>query len=491
MIDIVLKRFLPILFVIAIIISFVPNSNIADATGLTNLAENQSRSGFPSASASYTCNCDNVWNAVDGIYSYDRWTSYPSFTETVSFTINFGSVIAFNQVKLYIYNDTGGVKTPASYKIQYWDGFNWIDTYNQVKAPETPYAEKYSNTTLPDNILNTVLFDTVSASELRVVFTNQSGASSGLVEIEVFLQPTLDESAALEVETLIDQLPLQADVLLSDRTEINAARNAYDTLTPSQKNLVSNLSVLTDVEVIIGILEEAQAANELIASAVETLINQLPLPAEVVLSDRTLIEETRNSYDSLTEFQQNYVNNLDVLIIAEAALANLEATLTDVAIRIVSSNEAGDVIKLKVIPALDLTYSLHTEDYQINVNGEQFVAAEVDYDLADTTGQTIKLTFSSPVLLNEASGALSLQSGAFRTYNNELNRAMNAVPIITFSFLDLSNDNQIGIDDIVLMIGNPELQIDVNTDGYYNSEDVRSLLGLIGRISFNIKANNP
>jgi hypothetical protein len=60
---------------------------------------------------------------------------------------------------------------------------------------------------------------------------------------------------------------------------------------------------------------------------------------------------------------------------------------------------------------------------------------------------------------------LSLQSGALKTSNNELNNAIHSIPVITFKNLDLSLDNLIGVDDIVQMIGNPASQIDVNQDG--------------------------
>ncbi|MDB5055852.1 MAG: type protein [Bacilli bacterium] len=83
------------------------------------------------------------------------------------------------------------------------------------------------------------------------------------------------------------------------------------------------------------------------------------------------------------------------------------------------------------------------------------------------------------MLLNENLVTLSLQSGALKTSNNELNNAIHSIRVITFKNLDLSLDNLIGVDDVVKMIGNPASQIDVNQDRIFNQEDISILLDQI------------
>jgi hypothetical protein len=392
------KSVMPALLTVAIILSMFSTSSRAHAQSGPNLALNPSGTGFPEVTASYTCGCDSVWSVVNGTFYYkddeprDRWTDYGG-SATDSLDIDFGSAKSFNQVKLYIFNDGGGVQPPASYSIQFWNGMDWVDTTNQTKTPTTPTATVNTLAT-PENTLNTVDFDTVTSQKLRVLFTN-NGSYSGLVELEVFLQLTADESAASEMMTEIEQLPIQASVALSDKSAVAAARSFYDNLTASQKSLVTNLSKLTA---------------------------------------------------------------------AEAAIAALEAALIpgvkDITVLSAFSNISGNTITLKLSSVLDITYRMH-------------------YDSADSSNRTIKLLLSTPALLNSTNVTLSLQSGALKTSNNELNTAIHSIPVITSKNLDLSLDHLIGVEDVVLMIGNPASQIDVNQDGIFNREDIFIILGQI------------
>lgn len=147
-----------------------------------NLALNTSGSGYPAPSASYTFSMDNVWQAIDGIISYtdsnprNRWTCYSSGNSTDWLAVDFGTNKSINQVRLYIYDDGGGVKAPAGYNVQYWTGSAWADTAAQSKAPSTPAG----------STVNTDTFTLVSTQKVRVVFTHQSGSYSGVTEMEVY-----------------------------------------------------------------------------------------------------------------------------------------------------------------------------------------------------------------------------------------------------------------------------------------------------------------
>jgi hypothetical protein len=380
-------------------------SNRAHAISNPNLALNPDQTGFPVVTASYTCGCDNVWSTVNGIYSYnesprDRWTNYGSPNTTDWLVIDFGSAQTFNQVKLHIFDDGGGVRPPASYMIQYWNGDNWVEVTNKVNTPEIPEAA-----------LNSIIFDTVTSPKLQVVIVNQGGAYSGLVELEVMMNEALaDANAASEVMMVIEQLPLQAVVTLSDKPTIVAARSAYDNLTATQQSMVTNLSKLTE---------------------------------------------------------------------AEVAIEALEVSFADIAVVSAFGHAAGNTITVKLSDALDLTYGMQAGHFQIIANGLQAAVSDAVYDPTDSSGRTIKLTLSSPVLLTETSVALSIQSGALKTSNNHLNNAVHSIPVITYKRLDLTLDNRIGVDDVVQIIRNSDLHIDLNQDGIFDREDIRGLLGQI------------
>ncbi|HVO43155.1 MAG TPA: discoidin domain-containing protein, partial [Aggregatilineales bacterium] len=145
----------------------------------TNLALNTKGSGYPEPSASFTYGADSVWQAVDGVFAYtidqprNRWTSFSSGNLSDWFAVDFGTAQSIDTIEIYPYDDDGGVQTPTSYDVQYWDGTNWIDAPNQIKtAPPAPI--------LADR------FNAVTTQKVRVLFTQQPGTFSGLTEIEVY-----------------------------------------------------------------------------------------------------------------------------------------------------------------------------------------------------------------------------------------------------------------------------------------------------------------
>lgn len=352
--------------------------------------------------ASYTCGCDSAWSVVNGIYSYtdsprDRWTNYGSPNSVDWIAVDFGSVQSFNQIKLYIFDDGGGVKPPSGYQIRYWNGEGWADVSNQTKTPSNPAA-----------FLNTVDFDTVASQKIQIAFTNRNDAYSGLVELEVFKQPSsADSSAAAAVMTLIEQLPAPSAVTLSDQSAIAAAQTAYQNLTVTQKSLVANLSKLSA---------------------------------------------------------------------AEAALGALQPSYTDVVVQSAFGNAVGNAITLRLSSVVDATYVMQATYFQLAVNGTQASVTSAVYDWSDSGRQTIKLSFPSPVLLNETSAALSIQSGAFKTGSGTFNNTILPIPVITFKKLDLTLDHRIGVDDAVRIIVNPAMHIDVNRDGVFDRTDIKSIL---------------
>ncbi|HUG89737.1 MAG TPA: discoidin domain-containing protein [Planctomycetaceae bacterium] len=145
-----------------------------------NLAANAAGEGYPKASASWTSRYDRVEMANDGRIHFqpsphNRWTSYESPNETDWLEIDFGEPQTVGRVDLYLYDDRGGVQAPRAYTIQFFDGSGWRDAARQQKQPAAPAGGR----------VNTVTFDPVEARKLRVVFTHDGRAGSGLTEIEI------------------------------------------------------------------------------------------------------------------------------------------------------------------------------------------------------------------------------------------------------------------------------------------------------------------
>ena len=147
-----------------------------------NLALNQKGEGFPKATASFSDQFGGIPSgANDGRINFlptpmNRWTSYGSPHDTDWLEVDFGGEKEIGRVELYVYDDRGGVQPPKNYSVQFWKSGEWHDAERQVKTPEMPAG----------GVDNTVTFDRVKTAKVRVVFTHQGKARSGVTEMEAW-----------------------------------------------------------------------------------------------------------------------------------------------------------------------------------------------------------------------------------------------------------------------------------------------------------------
>ena len=135
---------------------------------------------FPIASASFTSPYDDAQRAIDGENCYlvvpnTRWTSYTSPNPQDWWSVDFGQLRQVSDVRIYFYNDNGGVKTPVSYQLQYLTSTGvWLDVPKQVRDPAAPAG----------NDLNRITFSPIQTRALRAVLTPQPGSGSGITEFQ-------------------------------------------------------------------------------------------------------------------------------------------------------------------------------------------------------------------------------------------------------------------------------------------------------------------
>lgn len=147
-----------------------------------NLAYNPKREGFPKATASFSDHFGGTpEKAIDGKIIFlptpmNRWTSYGSPNASDWLEIDFGQEKQVGRVVLHIYDDRGGVQPPEKYAVQTWQAGDWKDVENATANPATPTG----------GMANTITFKPVSASKIRVVFTNKGKARSGVTELEAW-----------------------------------------------------------------------------------------------------------------------------------------------------------------------------------------------------------------------------------------------------------------------------------------------------------------
>lgn len=151
---------------------------------LINIASNGQR--FPqltTAFASYTSPFDHAMRAIDGIVwrtgipQNSRWTSYNSPNAEDHFGVDLRREQVVCNMKLFFYDDAGGVRIPSTYDVQYKTGNTWKTIPEQVRnsKPTTSNAE------------TTITFPAISTSQIRVVAPNPgSGVGWGLSELEIW-----------------------------------------------------------------------------------------------------------------------------------------------------------------------------------------------------------------------------------------------------------------------------------------------------------------
>ena len=156
--------------------------------------------------------------------------------------------------------------------------------------------------------------DVLVAAEEALVQAKQEAADKEIA----------DKAAAAAVDALIDAI---GTVTLDSLDAIVAAEEAYNNLTEDQKDLVENHLILTDARAAYDTLKAAadkEAADKAAAKIVEDQIAALPAVGELTLTDKDTVKAAREAYTNLTDDQKPYVNNLSVLIAAEAEIDRLQ-----------------------------------------------------------------------------------------------------------------------------------------------------------------------
>ncbi|MFB6396126.1 discoidin domain-containing protein [Polymorphospora sp. 2-325] len=135
--------------------------------------------GTATPSASYTSPWESVAALNDGIdppNSNDtvnpRWGTWPNTGQQWA-DLTWGSAQTLRSAQVYFFDDNGGVRLPASWRLQYWTGSGYADV---------PGASGYPTAA---NAYNVVTFPALSTTRLRVLL--ESGAGSvGLLEVKAY-----------------------------------------------------------------------------------------------------------------------------------------------------------------------------------------------------------------------------------------------------------------------------------------------------------------
>jgi Bacterial Ig-like domain (group 4) len=149
--------------------------------------------------ASYTSPWEQVTAINDGIdppRSNDtqnpRWGTWPQ-RGTQWAQLDWEQPVKVGSADVYFFDDNGGVRAPASWKLQWWDGDEFVDV-----AGASGYG------TAPD-AYNTVTFEPVTTSRLRLELVS-GDASVGLLEWKAYAVAP-ESIRPVHVPTLAGELP--------------------------------------------------------------------------------------------------------------------------------------------------------------------------------------------------------------------------------------------------------------------------------------------
>ncbi|GAA5024384.1 hypothetical protein GCM10025734_82840 [Kitasatospora paranensis] len=160
---------------------------------LVDDATNPLRQGYPKPITSYTWRSDDAWNALDGKVWFNevpentRWTNYSSPHGNDYYGVDFGAPTAVSDIRWYGYDDGGGVRPAADYRLQYWDGTAWQDVPDQTRSSAAPVG----------NGLNRITFPAITTTQVRLLFTNPAGAYVGVSEFESLAPSSRDASVTV------------------------------------------------------------------------------------------------------------------------------------------------------------------------------------------------------------------------------------------------------------------------------------------------------
>jgi len=158
-----------------------PAPALATVDRPVNFAVNNGRGAFPQVTASYSAPSTPPHYLIDGHVWYhrappNRWTASGSEHPEDWVELDFGIARPVESVTLYFLDDGDIIRPPERFALERWQDGRWEEIAGQRRVPEVPEGRR----------ANTVTFDRIETTRLRLVLTHRAGASSGLTEIEAW-----------------------------------------------------------------------------------------------------------------------------------------------------------------------------------------------------------------------------------------------------------------------------------------------------------------
>lgn len=178
----------------------VPAGPDAELPQLVDDFADVDETGYPEARASYTWNADSAANAIDGQNFHldiptTRWTTYSSPNAEDWLEVDLGTPAPVSDLRIFFYDDGGGVRTPTSYAVEYLtaDG-TWAELPGQTRIPAEPAG---------NGAMNRVLIDPpVTTDRVRITPVRADGGAVGITAVQSWRE--VDERLSVRFDGLDD-----------------------------------------------------------------------------------------------------------------------------------------------------------------------------------------------------------------------------------------------------------------------------------------------
>ncbi|MBQ7712332.1 MAG: hypothetical protein IJT69_00800, partial [Clostridia bacterium] len=211
--------------------------------------------------------------------------------------------------------------------------------------------------------------DDLDYDEEKDLAANKALIDDIVADLADALAAQRDEDAADAVDALINAI--DPVIYPSSKEAIDAAREAYDALTPEQKALVDDLGDLETAEATYADLKADHDA----ADAVDALIDAITTPVEYPAS-KDAIDAARIAYDALTPAQRELVDDLADL---EAAENDYKVAEVEALIEAIGTVEYSAESKAKIDAAIAAFGALTEEQKTMVENHVTLPSAETTY----------------------------------------------------------------------------------------------------------------
>lgn len=241
--------------------------------------------------------------------------------------------------------------------------------------------------TLPSTSLidlnDELIINEAKASYMQLTSAQQAEVVNYATLVQAEQQLTQLRSTALAVKQTIASLPNAASIKEEHRVVIEKARQDYQALTTSQKRLVSNENVLTELEWQLAALQQGQ---------IQTIIQKISqLPTVITLVNEDAIRTIRKQYDALTTTQQKFVTNYSALQSAEEqlnALTQVDETIAQVVVAMINDlpfivqkeHQAAVQTARQMYNALTPSQKLYVSNLDTLERAEQSIEVLTEYD---------------------------------------------------------------------------------------------------------------